>query len=176
MTTSKTDALGTTNYQWDARGRLTQVHLADGQTVSYGYDALGRRASRTAGNATTSFLYDEADVVLDRASDNSQVAYLNGSAIDDKLRQTDTQTGPLYFLQDQLGSTTALTDSSGGVVERSQYETFGGGAGSSLTRFTYTGREKDNLTGLMYYRARWYDPQQARFLSEEKARRSLKLK
>jgi uncharacterized protein RhaS with RHS repeats len=25
----------------------------------------------------------------------------------------------------------------------------------------------DEATGLMYYRARWYDPQQARFISED---------
>lgn len=107
--------------------------------------------------------------MIDRAANNSQVAYLNGPGIDDKLRQTNTQTGPLYFLQDQLGSTTALVDSSGGVVERSQYEPFGGSSGNSLTRFSFTGREKDNQTGLMYYRARWYDPEQARFLSEDPA-------
>ncbi len=169
MTTSKANAQGTTNYQWDARGRLTHVTLPSGQVVDYGYDALGRRASTAASNVTTSFLYDDADVVLDRTSDNHQTAYLNGPGVDDKLRQTNTQTGPLYFLQDQLGSTTALTDSSGGVVEHTQYEAFGASSGSSITRFTFTGREKDNLTGLMYYRARWYDPEQARFLSEDPA-------
>ncbi len=169
MTTSKVDPQGTTNYQWDARGRLTFVTLPTGQSVGYGYDALGRRASRTAGNTTTSFLYDDADVVLDRAPDNSQVAYVNGPGIDDKLRQTNTQTGPLYFLQDQSGSTSSLTDGSGSVVERNQYESFGASPGSSLTRFTYTGREKDSLTGLIFFRARWYDPQQGRFISEDPA-------
>jgi RHS repeat-associated protein len=168
MTTSKATSQGTTNYQWDARGRLTRVTLPDNQVISYGYDALGRRASRTAGGETTSFLYDQAEVVLDRAS-NSQMAYLNSPGIDDKLRQTNPQTGPLYFLQDHLRSTTALTDSSGSVVERTEYEAFGGSSGSSLTRFTFTGRERDNLSGLMYFRARWYDPEQGRFLSEDPA-------
>jgi RHS repeat-associated protein len=36
-----------------------------------------------------------------------------------------------------------------------------------LTRYTYTGREFDADTGLMYYRARWYDPQVGRFISED---------
>lgn len=36
-----------------------------------------------------------------------------------------------------------------------------------MTRFGYTGRERDALTGLQQYRARWYDPQQGRFISED---------
>jgi RHS repeat-associated protein len=97
------------------------------------------------------------------------VDYLNGPGMDDKLRQSSAATGPLYFLQDQLGSTVALTDPAGGVAERLSYEPFGGGGASALTRFTYTGRERDAQTGLMYYRARWYDPAQGRFLSEDPA-------
>jgi RHS repeat-associated protein len=45
------------------------------------------------------------------------------------------------------------------VVERTQYEAFGQSSGSALTRYGFTGRERDNSTGLIYYRARWYDPQ-----------------
>jgi len=166
QTTSKTDAQGTTGYQWDARGRLTSVASPDGQTVSYGYDALARRTSRTASGVTTSFLYDGQDVVSDSENGNT-VDYLNGPGVDNKLRQGSAATGSLYFLQDHLGSTKALTDSSGAVVEQSQYESFGESAGSSLTRYGFTGRERDSATGLLYYRARWLDPQQGRFLSED---------
>ncbi len=116
---------------------------------------------------TTSFLYDDADVVLDRGSDGSAVEYLNGPGVDDKLRQTSAGTGALYFLQDHLGSTAVLTNAGGGVVERLQYEAFGESAGSSLTRYGFTGRERDAATGLLHYRARWYDPQQGRFISED---------
>ena len=58
-----------------------------------------RLASRTAGGVTTSFLYDGADVVLDRTGDGSAIDYLNGAGVDNKLRQTSGATGPLYFLQ-----------------------------------------------------------------------------
>lgn len=44
---------------------------------------------------------------------------------------------------------------------------FGESAGSALTRFLYTSREKDAITSLAYYRARWYDSYQGRFLSED---------
>jgi RHS repeat-associated protein len=167
QTTTKTDAQGQTTYQWDARGRLTGAALSSGESVSYGYDALGRRASRTAGGITTNFIYDGADVVSDQRSDNSTVSYLNGPGVDHKLRQNSAATGALYFLQDHLGNTRTLTNESGGVVEQIQYEPFGESAGSSLTRYGFTGRERDELTGLLYSRDRWYDPQQGRFLSED---------
>ena len=55
----------------------------------------------------------------------------------------------------------------GTVNERHQYEAFGASNGSAWTRYGYTGRERDAATGLMYYRARWYDAQQGRFLTED---------
>jgi YD repeat-containing protein len=100
MTTSKTDGQGVTSYQWDARGRLAQTTLPNGQAVNYSYDANGRLASRAANGSSTSFLYDGLDVVLDRGSDGSQVDYLNGAGLDNKLRQSSNATGALYFLQD----------------------------------------------------------------------------
>lgn len=165
--TTKTDTQGTTQYRWDARGRLTQATLPNGQSVSYGYDAVGRLAGRTAGGTTTSYLYDGVDVVQDQNNDGSKVDYVNGPGIDEKLEQSSNASGSLYFLTDHLGSTTALTNQSGAVVERQQYDAFGGGPGSSLTRYGYTGRERDGLTGLYHYRARWYDPDQGRFISQD---------
>jgi RHS repeat-associated protein len=167
QTTSRTDASGTTTYGWDARGRLTTATLSNGQTVSYSYDAFGRRTSRTADNVTTSFIYDGNDVVIDKAADGSAVDYVNGLSIDEKLKQSGGNAGALYFLHDHLGSVQALTDASGNTIERKSYEAFGGTGNNSLTRYGFTGREKEDVTGLMYYRARWYDPQQGRFLKED---------
>jgi len=53
------------------------------------------------------------------------------------------------------------------LVERETYDAYGNAAGSSLTRYGYTGRERDSLTGLQYNRARWYDAQMGRFVSED---------
>jgi RHS repeat-associated protein len=167
QTTSKTDAQGTTNYQWDSRGRLTGATVPTGQTVTYAYDALGRRTSRTTNGVTTQFLYDGGEVVRDSSTDNSSVDYVNGPAIDQKLQQSSSTTGTQYFLQDHLGSVRALTNSSGGVVEQRQYEPFGAASDSSLSRYGHSGRESDEVTGLTYNRARWYDSQQGRFLSED---------
>ena len=51
--------------------------------------------------------------------------------------------------------------------ESQQYDSFGQGAGSTRTRYGYTGRERDAETNLYFYRARWYDPQAGRFISED---------
>jgi RHS repeat-associated protein len=167
---SKLEAGGTTLYSWDLENRLKQVTLPNGTTVAYKYDALGRRIQRNpSAGISTNFIYDGQDVIKDINSDGSTVDYLNGPGIDNKLRVTDSRlsTGPLYFLQDHLGSTTKLTNSAGAVVEQSSYDSFGKAANSSLTRYSYTGRERDPDTGLMYYRARWYDPETGRFISED---------
>lgn len=113
------------------------------------------------------FSYDGQDVVLDRNSDGSTVEYVNGQGVDNHLWQRSSVTGVLYFVTDHLGSTWALTDSLGNMVEQVNYDSFGDGAGSALTRYGYTGRERDADTGLYYYRARWYDPQVGRFISED---------
>lgn len=167
QTTQKTDANGTTQYNWDARGRMTGATLPGGQNVNYTYDIFGRRTSSSASGQTTQFLYDGPDVVLDRSSSGGTIDYLHGIGIDEHLRQSGGLTSALYTLQDHLGSVAALTDAGGNVVERQQYQPFGASNGSSLTRYGFTGRERDSATGLLYYRARWYDSQQGRFLSED---------
>jgi RHS repeat-associated protein len=167
QTTTKSGANGTATYNWDARGRMTSATLPNGQTVNYSYDALGRRSSRTANNQTTNFIYDGADVIQDKQG-ASQTNYLNGAGVDDKLRISSQQTGSLYFLTDHLGSTQGLTGVSGNVAEWQRYTPFGeSNVSSSLTRYGFTGREKDSDTNLIYYRARWYDAEQGRFISQD---------
>ena len=167
QTTSKSDASGNTSFEWDARGRLARATLPNGQVVSYGYDAAGRLSSRSAAGSSTSFLYDGADIVLDSASDGTTTNYLNGPGVDNKLRQSGAANGPLYFLHDHLGSTSALTDATGNLAQRTSYTAFGESSNSALTRYGFTGRELDSATGMMYYRARWYDPEQGRFITQD---------
>jgi RHS repeat-associated protein len=148
-------------YTWDIRGRLKTVAMPNGETVNYNYDALGRRTSRTSNNQTTNFVYDGQDVVQDKQGSNN-VNYLNGLGIDNKLKVDNK-----YFLKDHLGSTIGLINSSGNLVESQKYEAFGRATGSLSTRYGYTGREYDADTKLNYYRARWYDAEQGRFISSD---------
>jgi RHS repeat-associated protein len=165
QTTSRNDAPTVTNLTWDARGRLTRASLSNGQNVDYAYDSRGRRSSRTEGGATTLFLYDTNDVVLDR-NNNGVTDYLNKLGTDMKLRQV-TGGNKLYFLHNQIQSTIGQTDQNGSIVETQSYEAYGGSSGGQLSRFGYTGRERDETTKLIYYRARWYDPSIGTFVTED---------
>jgi RHS repeat-associated protein/uncharacterized repeat protein (TIGR01451 family) len=164
---SDTNVQGATKYGFDARGRLSQVTLPTGQIRTYQYDALGRRISTTANGVTTQYLYDGQDIVRDISSDGVTIDYLNGPGIDQKLRQLSSGTGALYFVQDHLGSTIGLTDSKGQLVERIRYDSFGATNGSAFTRYLYAGREFDQAAGLLYVRARYYQPQFGRFITED---------
>jgi RHS repeat-associated protein len=109
------------------------------------------------------------DVIQDRKSDgsgSSVVNYINGPGIDNKLKQTTGSTTS-YFLTDHLGSTVGLADQAGSITSQTSYDSFGNATSQLPTRYGYTGREADEYTGLMYYRARFYDPQIGRFISED---------
>lgn len=91
----------------------------------------------------------------------------NGTGIDNKLKQKTGSTSK-YFLQDHLGSTVGLADASGAITESNSYDSFGNASNSSFSsRYQFTGREFDSFTGLQYNRARWYNPQIGRFISED---------
>jgi RHS repeat-associated protein len=74
-----------------------------------------------------------------------------------------------YFLTDHLGSTRALTDANGNIIQRYDYTPYGQTTATSSAfsnPYQYTGRELDQ-SGLYYYRARYYSPQMGRFISED---------
>ena len=76
------------------------------------------------------------------------------------------------FLTDALGSSIALADSSGTVQSQYTFDPFGNASlsgASTTSTFAYTGRELD-ATGLYFYRARYYNPQLQRFVSEDPLR------
>ncbi len=167
--TSKSDGSGNSTYTWDYENRLKESSLSGGAVVTYAYDALGRRIQRTSSiSGTTKLVYDKLDVIRDLdGSGNTAADYLNALNTDERLRQT-VSGNPSYFIADHLNTTRALADASGSISTSLNYDSFGNlQRGSASTRYTYTGREFDADIALTYYRARWYDSPQGRFVSPD---------
>ncbi|MFH0820479.1 MAG: RHS repeat-associated core domain-containing protein [Candidatus Peregrinibacteria bacterium] len=77
-----------------------------------------------------------------------------------------------FFLTDQLGNITTALDADGNIVEQRDYLPFGDDrvnepTESAKTDYGFTGKEKDDETGLYYYGARYYDPLIGRFISQD---------
>ncbi|MBP9127575.1 MAG: RHS repeat-associated core domain-containing protein [Elusimicrobia bacterium] len=75
----------------------------------------------------------------------------------------------LYFHQDHLGSTSLVTDMAGAVVQTTRYMPFGNiySSNGSLTDVGFTGHRHDFSDGLIYMKARYYDPAIGRFVSPD---------
>ena len=176
--------LNGTSLEWDERYRLTSAVRDSVFDIQYSYDVLGRKASRTENGITERYLHEGNHVVAD-LYDNLWYhrVYAYGSGIDNILTMTTygngSSSGTLYhYLKDHQNSVIALTDSSGTVVETYEYDAYGNtrvfdAAGTELTesaygnRYTFQGREIDWSTGLIHFRARWYDPSTGRWLSKD---------
>ncbi len=91
---SKTDASGSWAYTWDYENRLKVAVLSGGVTVSYSYDALGRRIQRSSSTSgTTKFVYDGADVsrrfVAPKATPHHRLRDLPLVSWEGKAQRTD---------------------------------------------------------------------------------------
>ena len=138
--------------------------------ASFVYDAFGRRVARDVNNVTTEFLYDGLNPVQELDGNNPPnptAELLTGLDIDEYFTRTDTS-GAMAFLSDALGSTLALTDSSGAINTSYTYEPFGKttAGGTNANPYQFTGRENDG-TGLFFYRARYYSPTYQRFIGQD---------
>jgi RHS repeat-associated protein len=136
--------------------------------ASFAYDGMGRRRAKTVAGTTTQFLYDGLNPVQELSGGSPVANLLTGLGIDEYFARTDAA-GVREFLTDALGSTVALADGSGSLQTEYAYEPFGGtttSGASTTSAYGFTGREADG-TGLYYYRARYYDTRQQRFVSQD---------
>jgi RHS repeat-associated protein len=149
------------NAVWDARDRLVSLS-GPNFTASFTYDAMGRRTSKTVNGQKKTYHYDGADLISETGAE-----YTFGPGIDEPLERKSGQNE--YYLSDALGSVIGLADGTGVIKTSYNYSPFGKKqtTGTNSTNpFAFTGREDDG-TGYYYYRARYYNPEQKRFISED---------
>jgi RHS repeat-associated protein len=172
--TSKTDSTGTTQYAWDFENRLTSVTLpGTGGTVSFKYDPFGRRIYKSSASGTSVFAYDWDNLIEETNAAGAVVArYAQTETIDEPLAMLRSA-ATSYYHTDGLGSVTSLSNAAGALAQTYTYDSFGkqtASSGSLTNPFQYTAREADSETNLQFSRARYYDHNIGKFLSEDPIR------
>ncbi len=165
---------GTNNYTYDYENRMLQAKTAT-DTVTFAYDAFGRRTKKSGSAGAVSYFYDGDQVIAEYdGSGNLLRKFVYGTGIDEPIVMDNG--GNQYFYHfDGLGSVTEMTDSGGAVVEKYAYNVYGKiqitdvsdtvlSESAIENPYFFTGRRYDADTGLYHYRARYYSAELGRFL------------
>ena len=75
-----------------------------------------------------------------------------------------------YQHTDALGSPVAVSNEAGAVIDRTNYDPYGGPIGKVVDGIGYTGHVMDPATGLTYMQQRYYDSATGLFLSSDPLR------
>jgi len=168
---------GTYTYGYDAENRLLTASKT-GLAASYQYDPLGRRTHKSGTGVTERyFLSDGSDEIVEYDANKAVVAYyVPGPAIDEPVAMVTGTAAPYtheFFRTNHQGSVIATSADDGSRAEGPfTYDPYGNcfdGANpcSAGEPYRFTGRRLDPETGLLYYRARYYDPAKGRFLQTD---------
>lgn len=187
------DLTNSFNVTWDAWGRMAEIKDGTDIVTSYEYDAMNRRIVKKSYDggslSETRFVFHSKSwqVLEERvgASSNAERQFIWGKGYVDQLvlrdRDSDgsgTLGERLYSLQDGSWNVTALVDSAGLVKERFAYNPYGQSRplNADYTDYTgsdrdweyqFTGRELDRISGLYYFRNRYYHSQCGAFCSRD---------
>ncbi len=156
------------NYIYNTRGQMTGV-LTDSKNISYTYDPIGRRSSKTVNDQTTNHYWDGSDIVRETGANNA--VYYKG--INLIAQQMDGAVG--YYLYNAHGDITGITGGKARSVGTFEYDAFGNGhpGNGAETPFRYNSQYYDEETGLYYLRNRYYDSSTGRFTQEDPAKDGL---
>ncbi|WP_165773241.1 polymorphic toxin-type HINT domain-containing protein [Zooshikella ganghwensis] len=163
--TEKVEGDTTLSLVYDALDQLVQANKSGLPAEHYQYDHSGNRIQKQVGDQVTQYLYNGSQVHATYSGNGNPTGYFLYSGLDQPemfLLGDNVQ----YYHADALGSITTLTDAQGKTSASQVYNSWGAInsklSSGSIPLYGYTGREPD-ATGLIYYRARYYDPDTARF-------------
>jgi RHS repeat-associated protein len=151
-------------YQYDGESRLVKA-LNNGVMVTENtYDGSGMRVKKIADGKTVYFVYNGNDPLIEYSAIDSKYTYYVYAG----KQAVAEETGGVvrYYHKDHLGSTRVVTDVSGAKVAEYTYEPFGKVIVATDNAQQYTGKKQDG-TGLYYFNARFYDPEVARFVTQD---------
>ncbi len=184
------DRSGTTDdktYIYDDLNRLIEVKDGSQNTIAeYTYDAFNRRITKTVGNTIERYSYDDWNIV-EIATNSNDYTNIIDSAMDRHIaiEVTSNNISTLYyFLTDERGNVTALTDASGNILERYRYRVYGDFEildtqftpkncnnqtcyATNLHNFLWGGSLYEPETGLYWMRNRYYHIDMHRFINQD---------
>lgn len=174
-------------FTWGARNELTgfRVQAGVGGSVSlsaqYRYAADGQRTlklvRRQDGSLETTVYLGCFERLLTTAPDGTATAYDELHVGDGASRLAVVRVGPPlpddrrpttgYRLADRIGSSIAVLDAAGALVNREEYTPYGETSfgGYARKRYRFTGKERDEESGLAVHGARCYAPWLARWFA-----------
>ncbi len=167
---------------YDEANRLRTFTAKKGGTVQITqenrYNGNGQRIRKQemkdAVTATTDYYY-QGGAVLRTTDGNGKQTSLNLSGVENNVIATARGTGDsadwYLYNKDVRESVSSLVDGDGNLAAAYLYDPFGNTETLANENFEneirYTGQIYDESAGLYYYNARYYDPEDGRFLSQD---------
>jgi RHS repeat-associated protein len=161
------DPIRALTYTYDGENRISGV-----AGYSYSYDGQGNRVEKSNGATGTLYWIGLPGVLAESDLSGSiqhEYVFFHGERV---ARRDETQgsSGVLYYFSDYLKTTDIVTDSAGNILNESDLSPWGGElqiAHNDGNHYLFTGKERDQESGLDYFGARYYRSQLGRFLSAD---------
>ncbi len=161
---------------YDVENRLISVNKVGTGTTTFAYDAAGQRVKTTEpGGKIIYYPFSGYEEEINGATTTRRSTYaIAGQAIAIRVQIVGGSNTLYYLFSDHLGSSSVMSNSSGGKISGSEarYLPFGGyrttpTTNPSITDRGFTGQKHNNSLGLIYYNARFYVPYINRFISAD---------
>jgi len=162
-----------TVYTYDHENRL--VGYNDGNNnITYTYDGLGNRVAKTVNGQRIGFLNDinrryvEAIAELDASGEPTRMRIWGNDLV--SVRGHYVGTLHYYLHESPAGSVSRVLNPAGQTVNSYEYDAFGTPTNETEgvdNDYQFHGEVQEEETGLLFLRARYYDPSKGRFLSKD---------
>ena len=170
------------SYTFTWQGRELIGAVKGSNTMSFSYNDIGLRISKTVNGVTTHYIYD-GDLLLSEYTDTQAIVYIydaNTAPIGFKYRSSsyENDAWDIYWYEKNLqGDIVAIYNKSGtklvtysynawGVTTKS-YSNNGSTSTAAKNNLTYRGYYYDSDLGLYYLQSRYYDPEICRFINAD---------
>ena len=163
---------GTRTFTYNLNNRLSRVSEGTTTIAEYSYDGQNRRVFKTVSGITTYFHYDlTGNLIAETSATGSpqrDIIYQDGERVAMKVYGTNPEI--YWFINDHLGTSSAVVNDSGQVVWKAAYFPFGKAeilVNTIENNFRLPGQYYDAETGFHYNMNRYYDPDSGRYVSAD---------